>query len=128
MTFEAFENALTIVMALGGSTNAVIHLIAMAKSVGVKLTQEDFQRVSDKTPLIADLKPSGKYLMEELHRKGGVPAVMKYLLRNGFLHGECLTVTGKTIAENVDQAIDLDFEKQDVIHPIEKPIKKTGHI
>jgi dihydroxy-acid dehydratase len=128
MTFKAFENAITIVMALGGSTNAVLHLIAMAKSVGIKITQEDFQRISDKTPLIADLKPSGKYLMEELHRKGGVPAVMKYLLKKGFLHGDCITITGKTITENVANAIDLDFEKQDVIYPIEKPIKKTGHI
>jgi len=128
MNFKAFENAITIVMALGGSTNAVLHLIAMAKSVGIKITQEDFQRVSDKTPLIADLKPSGKYLMEELHRKGGVPAVMKYLLKKGFLHGDCITVTGKSIAENVANAIDLDFEKQDVIYPIEKPIKKTGHL
>jgi len=128
MTFKAFENAITIVMALGGSTNAVIHLIAMAKSVGIKLTQDDFQRISDKTPLIGDLKPSGKYLMEELHRKGGVPAVMKYLLKQGFLQGDCMTVTGKTIAENVQSAIDLDFEKQDVIVPIEKPLKKTAHI
>src|SRR5258706_242576 len=128
MTPKAFENAITIVMALGGSTNAVLHLIAMAKSVGIKITQEDFQRISDITPLIADLKPSGKYLMEELHRKGGVPAVMKYLLKTGFLYGNCLTVSGKTIAENVANAIDLDFEKQDVIYPIEKPIKKTGHI
>jgi dihydroxy-acid dehydratase len=128
MTFQAFENAITIVMALGGSTNAVLHLIAMAKSVGLKITQEDFQRISDKTPLLADLKPSGKYLMEELHRKGGVPAVMKYLLKKGFLHGDCLTVTGKTIAENIADARDLDFEKQDVIHPVENPIKKTGHL
>jgi dihydroxy-acid dehydratase len=128
MTFNAFENAVTIVMALGGSTNAVLHLIAMAKSVGIKLTQEDFQRISDKTPLLADLKPSGKYLMEAVHKIGGVPAVMKYLLRKGFLHGDCMTVTGKTIAENVTQANDLDFDKQDVIHPVEKAIKKTGHL
>jgi dihydroxy-acid dehydratase len=113
---------------LGGSTNAVLHLIAMAKSVGIKLTQEDFQRISDKTPLLADLKPSGKYLMEAVHKIGGVPAVMKYLLRKGFLHGDCMTVTGKTIAENVTQANDLDFDKQDVIHPVEKAIKKTGHL
>jgi dihydroxy-acid dehydratase len=128
MTFKAFENAITMVMVLGGSTNAVLHLIAMAKSVGLIIMQEDFQRISDRTPLLADLKPSGKYLMEELHRKGGVPAVMKYLLKKGFLHGECLTVTGKAIAENVASAIDLDFEKQDVIYPVEKPIKRTGHI
>jgi dihydroxy-acid dehydratase len=128
MTFKAFENALTIVMVLGGSTNAVLHLIAMAKSVGVQLTQEDFQRISDKTPLIADLKPSGKYLMEALHKIGGVPSVIKYLLSKGYMHGDCLTVTGKTLAENVASAKDLDFEKQDVILPFEKPIKKTGHL
>jgi dihydroxy-acid dehydratase len=128
MTFKAFENAITIVMVLGGSTNAVLHLIAMAKSVGVKITQEDFQRISDKTPLIADLKPSGKYLMEALHKIGGVPSVIKYLLSKGYMHGDCLTVTGKTLAENVASAKDLDFEKQDVILPFEKPIKKTGHL
>lgn len=128
MTFKAFENAITVVMALGGSTNAVLHLIAMAKSVGVKLTQDDFQRISNKTPLLADLKPSGKYLMEALHNIGGVPAVMKYLLKEGFLHGDCITVTGKTIAENVASAKDLDFGKQDIITPREKPLKATGHI
>lgn len=128
MTFEAFENAITVVMALGGSTNAVLHLIAMAKSVGVKLTQDDFQRISDKTPLLADLKPSGKYLMNALHKIGGVPAVMKYLLKKGFLHGECITVTGKTIAENVASAKDLDFDKQDIVFPLDKAIKPTGHI
>lgn len=128
MTFKAFENAITIVMVLGGSTNAVLHLIAMAKSVGLKITQEDFQRISDKTPLLADLKPSGKYLMEALHKIGGVPAVMKYLLKNGFLHGDCVTVTGKTVAENVAGAKDFDFGKQDVIVPFERPIKATGHL
>ncbi len=128
MTFKAFENAITVVMVLGGSTNAVLHLIAMAKSVGVKITQDDFQRISDKTPLLADLKPSGKYLMEALHKIGGVPAVLKYLWKKGLLHGDCVTVTGKTIAENVVKAKDFDFEKQDVIVPIEKPIKATGHL
>ena len=128
MTFKAFENAITVVMVLGGSTNAVLHLIAMAKSVGIKLTQDDFQRISDKTPLIADLKPSGKYLMEALHKIGGVPAVMKYLLKHGYMHGDCVTVTGKTIAENIAHAKDFDFEKQDVIYPLEKPIKATGHL
>jgi dihydroxy-acid dehydratase len=128
MTFKAFENAITVVMALGGSTNAVLHLIAMAKSVGVKITQDDFQRISDKTPLIADLKPSGKYLMGELHRIGGVPSVMKYLLEKGFLHGDCITVTGKTIAENVKSARTLDFTTQDVIYPIERPLKATAHL
>jgi dihydroxy-acid dehydratase len=128
MTKKAFENAITVVMALGGSTNAVLHLIAMAKAAGVSVTQDDFQRISDKTPLIADLKPSGKYLMEELHRNGGVPAVMKYLLAKGFLHGDCITVTGKTIAENVKDAATLDFTKQDVIVPVEKPLKETAHL
>ena len=128
MTGKAFENAITIVMALGGSTNAVLHLIAMAKSVGVKITQDDFQRISDKTPLLADLKPSGKYLMEALHKIGGVPSVMKYLLQKGYLYGDCITVTGKTIAENVANAKDLNFEAQDIIVPLEKPIKKTGHL
>lgn len=128
MTLKAFENAITVVMVLGGSTNAVLHLIAMAKSVGLRLTQDDFQRISDKTPLLADLKPSGKYLMEALHKIGGVPSVIKYLLSKGYLHGDCLTVTGKTLAENVAQAKDLDFDKQDIIQPLEKPIKKTGHL
>jgi dihydroxy-acid dehydratase len=128
MTFKAFENAITMVMALGGSTNAVLHLIAMAKCMGVKLTQEDFQRISDKTPLIADLKPSGKYLMEALHKIGGVPIVMKYLLQKGYLHSDCMTVTGKTLAENLADVPDLDFSKQDVIVPLEKPVKATGHL
>ena len=128
MTFKAFENAITVVMALGGSTNAVLHLIAMAKSVDVKITQEDFQRISDKTPLIADFKPSGKYLMEALHKIGGVPSVMKYLLEKGFLHGDCITVTGKTLAENVKDAPSLDFAKQDVIYPVETPLKPTAHL
>ncbi len=128
MTFKAFENAIAIVMVLGGSTNAVLHLIAMAKSVGVKITQEDFQRISDKTPLLADLKPSGKYLMEDLHKIGGTPVVMKYLLDKGYLHGNCLTVTGKTISENLKSVSPLDFEKQHVIYPVERAIKKTGHL
>ncbi|MFZ5971885.1 MAG: dihydroxy-acid dehydratase [Bacteroidota bacterium] len=128
MTWKAFENAITLVMVMGGSTNAVLHLIAMAKSVGIQLTQDDFQRISDKTPLLADLKPSGKYLMEALHKIGGVPSVMKYLLQKGYLHGDCLTVTGKTVAENVGHAKDLDFASQDVIMPVDKPIKKTGHL
>jgi dihydroxy-acid dehydratase len=128
MTMRAFENAMTIVMALGGSTNAVLHLIAMARAVGLMLVQDDFQRISDKTPLIADLKPSGKYLMEALHKIGGTPLVMKYLLDKGFIHGDCITVTGKTIAENLKDVPAIDFDKQDVIVPLEKPIKKTGHI
>ncbi len=128
MTRKAFENAITVVMVLGGSTNAVLHLIAMAKSVGVPLTQDDFQAISNKVPVLADFKPSGKYLMEDLHQFGGVPAVMKYLLRKGLLHGDCLTVTGKTVAENLTNAPDLDFEKQKIIQPLEKPLKATGHL
>lgn len=128
MTKAAFENAITIVMVLGGSTNAVLHLLAMAKTIGVELTQDDFQRISDVTPVIGDFKPSGKYMMEDLHSIGGVPAVMKYLLKKGKLHGECLTVTGKTVAENLETAADLDFEQQDIILPLEKPIKATGHL
>ncbi len=128
MTREAFENAMTVIMVLGGSTNAVLHLIAMAKSVGVALTQDDFQSVSDRIPVLADFKPSGKYLMEDLHQHGGVPAVMKYLLRNGLLYGDCLTVTGKTVAENLAGAPDLDFNQQQIIQPLDHPIKKTGHL
>ncbi len=128
MTKKAFENAITVVMILGGSTNAVLHLIAMARSVGVDLTIDDFQRISNKTPMLADFKPSGKHLMQDLAKHGGVPAVMKYLLSKGMLHGECLTVTGKTVAENSKDAPDLDFEKQDIVMPLEKPLKKTGHL
>ncbi|MFN5931695.1 MAG: dihydroxy-acid dehydratase [Sphingobacteriales bacterium] len=128
MTIKAFENAITIVMTLGGSTNAVLHLIAMADAMGIALTQDDIQRISDKVPFIADLKPSGRYLMEDLHKIGGVPAVMKYLLNQGFLHGDCLTVTGATIAENLQSVPDLDFNNQSIIYPISNPIKPTGHI
>ncbi|MET0637077.1 MAG: dihydroxy-acid dehydratase [Chitinophagaceae bacterium] len=128
MTRKAFENAITVVMVLGGSTNAVLHLIAMAKSVDVDLKQDDFQAISNKIPVLADFKPSGKYLMEDLHKFGGVPAVMKYLLSKGLLHGECLTVTGKTVAENLVEAPDLDFEKQFIIRPVENPLKVTGHL
>jgi dihydroxy-acid dehydratase len=128
MTRKAFENAIVTIMVLGGSTNAVLHLIAMAKSVDVKLTQDDFQTISNKIPVLADFKPSGKYLMQDLHKHGGIPSVMKYLLQKGLLHGDCVTVTGKTLAENLAAVADLDFEAQDIIHPIEKPIKKTGHL
>jgi dihydroxy-acid dehydratase len=128
MTRKAFENAITVIMVLGGSTNAVLHLIAMAKSVDVALSQDDFQAISDKVPVLADLKPSGKYLMEDLHHIGGVPAVMKYLLQNKLLHGDCLTVTGKTIAENLQHVPDLNFESQKIIFPIEDPVKSTGHL
>ncbi len=128
MTRKAFENAVTVIMALGGSTNAVLHLIAMAKSVDVVLTQDDFQIISDKTPVLADLKPSGKYLMEDLHNIGGVPAVMKYLLQKKLLHGDCLTVTGKTIAENLKDVPELNFEEQKIILPVENAVKSTGHL
>lgn len=127
MTKQAFGNAMTMVVVLGGSTNAVMHLIAMAHSVDIELTLEDFQKVSDKIPVLADLKPSGKYLMEDLHKVGGVPAVMKYLLENGLLHGDCLTVTGKTVAENLAEVSSLS-NGQDVFLPIEKPIKANGHL
>ena len=128
MTFEAFENAITTLVALGGSTNAVLHVIAMAKSVGVKITIDDIQRISDKTPLIADFKPGGNYLMQNLHDKGGIPMVLKYLLSKGMLHGNCITVTGKTLAENLKNITDIDFEDQNIIRPIETPIKTTGHL
>lgn len=128
MTRRAFENAIVTIMVLGGSTNAVLHLIAIAKSVGVSLMQDDFQSISDRVPVLADFKPSGKYLMQDLHEYGGVPAVMKYLLSKGLLHGECLTVTGKTLAENLSTVPDLDFEKQAIIYPLEKPLKATGHL
>lgn len=128
MTFEAFENAITTLIALGGSTNAVLHVIAMAKSVDIKITLEDFQRISDKTPLIADFKPGGNYLMQNLHEKGGVPMVLKYLLSKGMLHGNCLTVTGKTLAENLAAIEDIDFEAQNIIRSLENPIKVNGHL
>ncbi|MBB6369287.1 dihydroxy-acid dehydratase [Chryseobacterium shigense] len=128
MTRKAFENALRLIVILGGSTNAVLHFIAMAKSVGVSVTQDDFQKMSDCTPVLADLKPSGKYLMQDLHEHGGTPAVMKYLLEEGLLHGDCLTVTGKTIAENLENVPSLDFAKQKIIRPLSNPIKETGHL
>jgi len=127
MTLKAFENAIRIVIVLGGSTNAVLHLIAMAHSVGINLTIDDIQKLSDITPLLADLKPSGKSLMEDLHNVGGTPAVMKYMLENGMLHGDCLTVTGKTVAENLAEL--PSFQKgQEIFLPIEKAIKPTGHL
>lgn len=128
LTRKAFENAMVVIMILGGSTNAVLHLIAMAKSVGVKLTLDDFQAVSNKIPVLADFKPSGKYLMQDLHVHGGIPAVMKYLLQNGLLHGDCLTVTGKTVAENLEVVPDLNFDTQKIILPLDHPVKKTGHL
>jgi len=128
MTRKAFENAVAVIMVLGGSTNAVLHMIAMAKSVGVSFTQDDFQTISDKIPVLADFKPSGKYLMQDLHQYGGVPAVMKYMLAQGWLHGDCLTVTGKTVAENLANVPDLNFDQQKIIYPKENPIKATGHL
>ena len=128
MTRKAFENAITVVMVLGGSTNAVLHLIAMAKSVDVQLSQDDFQIISNKVPVLADFKPSGKYLMQDLHAHGGLPSVMKYLLQQGLLHGDCLTVTGKTLKENLIDVPDLDFSDQQIIRPVSDPIKPTGHL
>jgi dihydroxy-acid dehydratase len=128
MTREAFENAITLIMVLGGSTNAVLHLIAMAKSAGVTVTQDDFQTISNAIPVLADFKPSGKYLMQDLHQHGGIPAVMKYLLDKKLLHGHCLTVTGKTVAENLASVPTLDFDTQKIIHPLEQPLKATGHL
>lgn len=127
VTKKSFENALTLITILGGSTNAVLHLIAIAKAFEVDLKMADFQEISDKTPLLADLKPSGKYLMENVHQIGGIPAVMKMLLEEGFLHGDCLTVTGKTIAENL-QDIKAVSLSQDVIQPFSHPIKQKGHL
>ncbi|HVW15362.1 MAG TPA: dihydroxy-acid dehydratase [Mucilaginibacter sp.] len=128
MTRASFENAIVTIMVLGGSTNAVLHLIAMAKAIGIKLTQDDFQAVSNRIPVLADMKPSGKYVMEDLHKIGGVPAVMKYLLKLGWIDGSCLTVTGNTLAENLASVPDLEFENQKIIAPAEKPIKATGHL
>ncbi|WP_323755893.1 dihydroxy-acid dehydratase [Roseivirga sp.] len=127
MTKKSFENAIRVVIVLGGSTNAVMHLLAMAKSIDVDLTLADFQRLSDTTPLLGDLKPSGKYLMEDLFQVGGVPAVMKYMLEKGMLHGDCMTVTGKTVAENLADVPSLSSDQQ-VIRPIENPIKPQGHL
>lgn len=127
MTRKAFENAMVMVSALGGSTNATLHLLAMAHSVGIDLKLSDFQEISDHIPLIADLKPSGKYLMEDVHRIGGTPAVMKYLFEKGLLHGDCLTVTGKTLGENLAEVPSL-IEGQKVFVPLESPLKDSGHI
>lgn len=127
MTRTAFENAMVVVMALGGSTNAVLHLIAMARSVGVSLTIDDFQRVSERVPYLADLKPSGKYVMADVHRVGGTPAVMKLLLRENLLEGDAMTVTGKTMAENLAQVDDLT-EGQQVVMPLDRPLKPSGHL
>jgi dihydroxy-acid dehydratase len=127
MTRAAFENAMVLIMATGGSTNAVLHLIAMARAVNVPLTIDDFQSVSDRIPYISDLKPSGKFVMEDLHTIGGTPAVLKYLLEKGLIDGSCMTVTGKTLAENLKDLPGLK-EGQTIVQPIEKPIKESGHI
>ncbi|GGG75673.1 dihydroxy-acid dehydratase [Parapedobacter pyrenivorans] len=128
MTREAFENALRVIIVLGGSTNAVLHFIAIGKSVGINLNQDDFQRMSDSTPVLADFKPSGKYLMQDLHNYGGVPAVMKYLLNEGLLHGHCLTVTGQTLAENLADVTPVNEIDQPIVHALDNPIKPTGHL
>jgi len=129
ITKKSLENAVAVVNALGGSTNAVLHYLAIAHAAGIEFTLEDFQRVSDRTPLIADLKPSGEYLMEDVHSIGGTPAVMKYLLDEGFLHGDCMTVTGKTLAENLSEVTPLRFEEdQQVIYPTENALKESGNL
>ena len=127
VTKKSLENAITLVTVLGGSTNAVLHFLAIADAAQVEFTLEDFQRISDKTPFLADLKPSGKYLMEDIHRIGGTPAVLKYLLGKGMLHGDCLTITGKTLAENLANVPDM-LANQDVVRTLENPLKETGHI
>ena len=127
LTPKAFENAMTMIMAVGGSTNAVLHLLAIAKAAGVKLALGDFQNVSDRVPLLADLKPSGRYVQEDLHAVGGTPAVMKYLLERGYLHGDCMTVTGRTLAENLESTAHLKAG-QEIIHTLEKPVFARGHI
>ncbi|MDZ7657953.1 MAG: dihydroxy-acid dehydratase [Fodinibius sp.] len=127
ITRKALENAVTITVALGGSTNAVMHLLAIARSAEVPFTIDDFQEISNQTPYLADLKPSGKYVMEDLYNVGGVPAVQKLLLEEGYLHGDCLTVTGNTLEENVADVPGL-FEEQNIISPIDNPIKETGHL
>ncbi|PWN53802.1 putative dihydroxy-acid dehydratase [Violaceomyces palustris] len=129
MTRKAFENAITVTHILGGSTNSVLHLIAIARAGGVPLTIDDFQTIGDRTPFIADLKPSGKYFMEDLHKIGGIPRLLKYLLDNtDLLHGDVMTCTGKTMRENLEDVEPLDFETQDIIRPIDRPIKATGHL
>ena len=125
---KSIENAIALVNALGGSTNAVLHFLAIAHAADIDFILEDFQRVSDKTPLIADLKPSGKYLMEDVHGIGGTPAIMKYLLDGGYLHGDCMTVTGKTLAQNLEDVVSIKFEDQDVIFPTDKALKASGNI
>ena len=124
---KSIENAISVVIALGGSTNAVLHFLAIARSANIQFNLDDFQKISDKTPYIANLKPSGKYLMEDLHEIGGIPVILKYMLDAGFLHGDCLTVTGKSLEENLGLVEPLSFD-QDVVMPVGNPIKKSGHI
>ncbi len=128
ITKNSLENAIKTIVVLGGSTNAVLHLLAIAATMDLELSLDDIQAINDKTPVIADLKPSGKYLMEHLSKVGGIPAVMKYMLKEGYLDGSCLTVTGKTIAENLEQVPELDFSKQKIIRPFNEAIKETGHL
>lgn len=128
MTRKAFENALRVIGVLGGSTNAVLHFIAIGKSVGVDITLDDFQKMSDETPVLADFKPSGKYLMQDLHQFGGIPAVLRFLLDEGMLHGDCLTVTGKTMAENLEGVKSILDYDQPIVKPLDQPIKATGHL
>ncbi len=127
ITKKSLENAIRLITVLGGSTNAVLHFLAIARAANIEFTLQDFQRISDETPFLADLKPSGKFLMEDVHRVGGIPAVLKYLLENGLIHGDCLTVTGKTIAENLSEVKGLS-EGQQVIKPLDRPIKVSGHL
>lgn len=128
MTRKAFENAIRTIIVLGGSTNAVLHFIAIGKAIGVEVSQDDFQRMSDITPVLADFKPSGKFLMQDLHQFGGTPAVMKYMLDEGMLHGDCLTVTGKTVAENLKDVKSIIDYNQPIIQKLDNPIKATGHL
>jgi dihydroxy-acid dehydratase len=128
MTRKAFENAMTVVMVLGGSTNAVLHYLAIAHAADIDFTLDDVQAISDRVPFLADLKPSGKYYMEDMLSIGGLPALMKYLLNNNLLHGDCMTITGKTIAENLADVTELEFENQKIIHPLSDPIKRSGHL
>ncbi|ETO99923.1 hypothetical protein F441_22652, partial [Phytophthora nicotianae CJ01A1] len=124
---ESFENAITITMALGGSTNSVLHLIAIARAAGIPLTIDDFEKVSERVPFLADVKPSGRYVMEDIHRVGGTPAVLKYLMKQGFINGDVLTVTGKTLAENLKSVPDLS-DNHEIIHPVDRPLKSSGHL
>jgi dihydroxy-acid dehydratase len=128
LTLKSIENAVRVVIALGGSTNAVLHILAIARTAGIEFTLQDFKELNAKTPLIGDFKPSGKYLMEDLHEQGGLPAFMKYFLEKGYLHGDCMTVTGKTIAENLENVQPIVPSSVNVIHPVEFPIKETGHL